>query len=54
MVDNEIAHLAKADNTLDVMCIHGSGASISVLMDADVRGHIQPQQHHHDGGDRAV
>ena len=37
MVDNEIAHLAKADNTLDVMCIHGSGASISVLMDADVR-----------------
>lgn len=37
MVDNEIAHLTKADNTLDVMCIHGSGASISVLMDADVR-----------------
>ena len=37
MVDNEIAHLAKADNTLDVMCIHGSGASISVLMDAGVR-----------------
>ena len=37
MVDNEIAHLTKADNTLDVMCIHGSGASISVLMDAGVR-----------------
>ena len=37
MVDNEIAHLAKADNMLDIMCIHGSGASISVLMDAGVR-----------------
>jgi len=37
MVDNEIAHLSRADSTMDVMCIHGSGASISVLMDAGVR-----------------
>ena len=37
MVDNEIAHLSRADSTLDVMCVHGSGASISVLMDAGVR-----------------
>lgn len=34
MVDNEIAHLSRADSTMDVMCVHGSGASISVLMDA--------------------
>ena len=27
MVDNEIAHLSRADSTLDVMCVHGSGAS---------------------------
>ena len=37
MVDNEIAHLSRADSTLDVMCVHGSGASISVLMDAGAR-----------------
>ena len=37
MVDDEIAHLSRADNTLDVMCIHGNGASISVLMEAGVR-----------------
>ena len=37
MVDNEIAHLSRADSTLDVMCIHGSGASVSVLMDAGAR-----------------
>ena len=37
MVDNEIAHLSRADSTMDVMCVHGSGASISVLMDAGVR-----------------
>ena len=37
MVDDEIAHLSRADSTLDVMCIHGNGASISVLMEAGVR-----------------
>ena len=37
MVDNEIAHLSRADSTMDVMCVHGSGASIRVLMDAGVR-----------------
>ena len=37
MVDNEIAHLSRADSTLDVMCVPGSGASISVLMDAGAR-----------------
>ena len=37
MVDNEIAHLSRADSTLDVMCVHGSGASISVLLDAGAR-----------------
>ena len=37
MVDNEVAHLSRADSTMDVMCVHGSGASISVLMDAGVR-----------------
>lgn len=34
LVDDEAAHLSRADNTLDAMCIHGNGASISVLMDA--------------------
>ena len=37
MVDDESVHLNRADSTLDVMCIHGNGASISVLMDAGVR-----------------
>ena len=37
LVDDEIAHLSRADSTLDVMCIHGNGASISVLMEAGAR-----------------
>ena len=32
LVDDEAVHLSRADNTLDAMCIHGNGASISVLM----------------------
>lgn len=37
MVDSEVGHLSRADSTLDAMCIHGNGASISVLLDAGVR-----------------
>ncbi len=37
MVDDEAAHLSRADSTLDVLCIHGNGASISVLMEAGAR-----------------
>ena len=37
LVDDEIAHLSRADSTLDVMCIHGNGASISVLLEAGAR-----------------
>ena len=37
LVDDEAAHLSRADNTLDAMCIHGNGASISVLMEAGAR-----------------
>lgn len=36
LVDDTAAALAKADNSLDVMCIQGNGASISVLMSAGV------------------
>ena len=28
VVDDEAAHLNRADSTLDVLCIHGNGASI--------------------------
>ena len=35
VVDDEAAHLNRADSTLDVLCIHGNGASISVLMEAE-------------------
>ena len=37
VVDDETAHLNRADSTLDVLCIHGNGASISVLMEAGAR-----------------
>ena len=37
IVDDEAIHLNRADSTLDVMCIHGNGASISVLMAAGAR-----------------
>ena len=37
IVDDEILHLNRADSTLDVMCTHGNGASISVLMEAGAR-----------------
>lgn len=37
MVDNEQVHLTRADTTLDVMCVQGNGASISVLAEAGVR-----------------
>ena len=37
LVDDEAVHLSRADNTLDAMCIHGNGASISVLMEAGAR-----------------
>ena len=38
MVDSASAALSKADTTLDVMCVEGNGASISVLIEAGVRG----------------
>ena len=34
IVDASAAALYKADSTLDVMCIEGNGASVSVLKDA--------------------
>ena len=34
VVDDEAAHLNRADSTLDVLCIHGNGASLSVLLSA--------------------
>ena len=37
IVDDEMLHLNRADSTLDVMCTHGNGASISVLMEAGAR-----------------
>lgn len=37
VVDNELTHLDRADSTLDVLCVHGNGASISVLAEAGVR-----------------
>ena len=37
IVDDEAIHLNRADSTLDVMCIHGNGASIRVLMEAGAR-----------------
>jgi len=37
MVDSASAALSKADSTLDVMCVEGNGASISVLIEAGVR-----------------
>ena len=37
IVDDEAIHLNRADSTLDVMCIPGNGASISVLMEAGAR-----------------
>ena len=38
MVDSASAALHKADSTLDIMCVEGNGASISVLIEAGVRG----------------
>jgi trk system potassium uptake protein TrkA len=37
MVDSAAAALRKADSTLDLMCVEGNGASISVLIEAGVR-----------------
>lgn len=37
VVDNTAPALNKADSTLDVMCIQGNGASISVLLSAGVK-----------------
>lgn len=37
MVDSATAALRKADSTLDIMCVEGNGASISVLIEAGVR-----------------
>jgi len=37
MVDSAAAALRKADSTLDIMCVEGNGASISVLIEAGVR-----------------
>lgn len=37
MVDSAAAALHKADSTLDIMCVEGNGASISVLIEAGVR-----------------
>ena len=38
IVDDDAAALHRADSTLDVMCVEGNGASISVLDAAGVRG----------------
>ena len=38
IVDDDAAALHRADSTLDVMCVEGNGASISVLDTAGVRG----------------
>ena len=38
MVDSASTALHKADSTLDIMCVEGNGASISVLIEAGVRG----------------
>ena len=37
IVDDDAAALHRADSTLDVMCVEGNGASISVLDTAGVR-----------------
>ena len=37
MVDSAAAALHRADNTLDIMCVEGNGASISVLIEAGAR-----------------
>ena len=37
LVDDNAAALSKADNNLDVMCVQGNGASISVLVSAGTR-----------------
>lgn len=37
IIDNKMTALQHADDTLDVMCIRGNGASISVLLEAGVR-----------------
>lgn len=37
MVDSSAAALSRADNTLDILCMQGNGASISVLIAAGVR-----------------
>ena len=38
IVDDDAAALHRADSTLDIMCVEGNGASISVLDAAGVRG----------------
>ena len=40
MVDSSPVALARADSTLDIMCVEGNGASISVLEEAD--GYHEP------------
>ena len=37
VVDDEAAHLNRADSTLDVLCIHGNGASITRAAEGDKR-----------------
>ncbi|MFQ9289499.1 MAG: NAD-binding protein [Oscillospiraceae bacterium] len=37
MVDSSPVALARADSTLDIMCVEGNGASISVLEEAGAR-----------------
>ena len=37
MVDSSPVALARADSTLDLMCVEGNGASISVLEEAGAR-----------------
>ena len=37
MVDANTAALRKAESTMDVLCVEGNGASISVLIEAGVR-----------------
>ena len=41
MVDSSPVALARADSTLDLMCVEGNGASISVLEEAGARTRLR-------------
>ena len=37
LVDQNVAQLREADGSLDILCLEGNGASISVLLEAGAR-----------------